>query len=42
LLPLSLTHEFRRLHARPKDLPAVRFHDLRHSHPVTLLEAWRA
>jgi integrase len=37
--PRSLTHEFTRLVARVKDLPRVRFHDLRHSHATQLLLA---
>jgi len=36
--PLSLTYEFTRLMDRIKDLPRVRFHDLRHSHATQLLE----
>jgi integrase len=39
LRPRSLTHEFTRLMRRMKDLPAVRFHDLRHSHATALLLA---
>jgi integrase len=39
LQPQSLTHEFTRLVARAKDLPRVRFHDLRHSHATQLLQA---
>jgi integrase len=35
--PLSLTYEFARLIGRTKDLPRVRFHDLRHSHATQLL-----
>ena len=35
--PRSLTHEFTRLVARLKNLPRVRFHDLRHSHATHLL-----
>jgi integrase len=35
--PDSLTHEFTHLIARIKDLPRVRFHDLRHSHATQLL-----
>jgi integrase len=35
--PLSLTYEFARFMGRMKDLPRVRFHDLRHSHPTQLL-----
>ena len=37
LQPNSLTHEFVRLLALAKDLPRVRFHDLRHSHATHLL-----
>jgi len=37
LQPQSLTHQFTRLIARVKDLPRVRFHDLRHSHATQLL-----
>jgi integrase len=37
--PRSLTHEFTVLIARLKDLPRVRFHDLRHSHATQLLLA---
>jgi integrase len=37
--PRSLTHEFTRLVACIKDLPRVRFHDLRHSHATQLLSA---
>lgn len=39
LQPRSLTHEFSRLIRQVKDLPRVRFHDLRHSHATQLLEA---
>jgi integrase len=39
LQPRSLTHEFSRLIRREKELPRVRFHDLRHSHATQLLEA---
>ena len=39
LQPRSLTHEFTRLVARLKDLPRVRFHDLRHSHATQMLLA---
>jgi len=35
--PRSLTHEFIHLMSRVKDLPRVRFHDLRHSHATQLL-----
>ncbi len=37
LQPQSLTHQFTRLIGRIKDLPRVRFHDLRHSHATQLL-----
>jgi integrase len=37
--PRSLTHEFTYLVGRVKDLPRVRFHDLRHSHATQLLAA---
>jgi integrase len=37
--PRSLTHEFTRLIGRMKDIPRVRFHDLRHSHATQLLLA---
>jgi integrase len=37
--PLSLTYEFARFMGRMKDLPRVRFHDLRHSHATQLLSA---
>jgi integrase len=37
LQPQSLTHQFARLVGRMKDLPRVRFHDLRHSHATQLL-----
>jgi integrase len=39
LQPRSLTHEFARLIARAKDIPRLRFHDLRHSHATQLLDA---
>jgi integrase len=39
LQPQSLTHQFARLTARIKDVPRVRFHDLRHSHATQLLLA---
>jgi integrase len=39
LQPRSLTHEFAVLMRRIKDLPRVRFHDLRHSHATQLLLA---
>jgi integrase len=35
--PLSLTYEFARFVGRVKDLPRVRFHDLRHTHATQLL-----
>jgi integrase len=35
--PRSLTHEFAHVIARTKELPRVRFHDLRHSHATQLL-----
>jgi integrase len=35
--PLSLTYEFARFMGHMKDLPRVRFHDLRHSHATQLL-----
>ncbi len=37
--PRSLTHEFTRLVRRIKDIPRIRFHDLRHSHATQLLVA---
>src|SRR5207245_10580255 len=37
--PRSLTHEFTRLVARAKDIPRVRFPDLRHSNATQLLLA---
>jgi integrase len=37
--PRSLTHEFTRLVGGIKDIPRVRFHDLRHSHATMLLLA---
>ena len=37
--PLSLTYEFARFMGRMRDLPRVRFHDLRHSHATQLLSA---
>jgi integrase len=37
--PRSLTHEFTYLIGRVKDIPRVRFHDLRHSHATQLLLA---
>jgi len=39
LQPRSLTHEFTHLIGRVKDIPRVRFHDLRHSHATALLLA---
>jgi integrase len=39
LQPQSLTHQFTRLMNRIKDMPRVRFHDLRHSHATQLLQA---
>jgi integrase len=39
LQPRSLTHEFARLISRAKDIPRLRFHDLRHSHATQLLDA---
>jgi integrase len=39
MLPRSLTHEFCRIAHGVKDLPRVRFHDLRHSHATQLLLA---
>jgi integrase len=39
LQPQSLTHQFTRLIGRMKDLPRIRFHDLRHSHATQLLLA---
>jgi integrase len=39
LQPQSLTHQFTRLINRLKDMPRVRFHDLRHSHATQLLSA---
>jgi integrase len=35
--PLALSQEFARLVSRTKDIPRVRFHDLRHSHATQLL-----
>ena len=37
--PRSLTHEFAKIAGRAKDVPRVRFHDLRHSHATQLLSA---
>jgi integrase len=39
MLPTSLTHEFGKIAGRAKDVPRVRFHDLRHSHATQLLLA---
>jgi integrase len=39
MLPTSLTHEFAKVAGRVKDVPRVRFHDLRHSHATQLLLA---
>jgi integrase len=39
VLPTSLTHEFTKVARRVKDVPRVRFHDLRHSHATQLLLA---
>ena len=39
LPPRTLTNEFTRLVGRIRDLPRVRFHDLRHSHATQLLLA---
>jgi integrase len=39
LQPQSLTHQFTRLISRVRELPRVRFHDLRHSHATQLLLA---
>jgi integrase len=36
--PRSLTHEFAHQMGRVKDLPRVRFHDLRHGHATQLLQ----
>jgi integrase len=35
----SLTHEFAKVAGRVKDVPRMRFHDLRHSHATQLLAA---
>ena len=35
--PRSLTHEFACVVIRVKDMPRLRFHDLRHSHATQLL-----
>jgi len=37
--PRSLTHEFTRLVGRTKEIPRVRFHDLRHTHATQLLSS---
>jgi integrase len=37
--PRSLTHEFAKVAGRLKDVPRIRFHDLRHSHATQLLAA---
>ena len=37
MTPRSLTHEFAKIAGRVKDVPRVRFHDLRHSHATQLL-----
>jgi integrase len=37
--PRSLTHQFAKVAGRVKDVPRVRFHDLRHSHATQLLSA---
>jgi len=39
MLPTSLTHEFAKAVGRLRDVPRVRFHDLRHSHATQLLLA---
>jgi integrase len=39
MLPTSLTHEFMKATARGKEIPRVRFHDLRHTHATQLLLA---
>jgi len=39
MLPTSLTHEFAKDSGRVKDVPRIRFHDLRHSHATQLLLA---
>lgn len=39
MLPTSLTHEFAKVAGCAKDVPRVRFHDLRHSHATQLLLA---
>jgi len=35
--PRSLTHQFAKVAGHVKDIPRVRFHDLRHSHATQLL-----
>jgi len=37
--PLALTQEFMRFVGRTKDMPRVRFHDLRHTHATQLLRS---
>jgi integrase len=37
--PLALTQEFMRFAGRMKDMPRVRFHDLRHSHATELVRS---
>jgi integrase len=37
--PRSLTHEFAKVAGSVKEVPRVRFHDLRHSHATQLLSA---
>jgi integrase len=37
--PRSLSHEFAKVASLVKDIPRVRFHDLRHSHATQLLLA---
>jgi integrase len=39
MIPGSLTREFWRLTGRLKDIPRIRFHDLRHTHATELLRA---
>ena len=39
ILPESVTREFWRLVRRLKDIPRIRFHDLRHTHATELLRA---
>ena len=38
-MPNSLTNDFTYIIGRAKDIPRVRFHDLRHSHATQLLLA---